>query len=166
MSTVGRAFQTKRKGFHTPLRPPTNAVETGEFVPWVDFSGARVKLAVYRETTPVLEQRTMRDEQGQEVWKFTKNGERLRRRTELVKVGEETREFILVDHGTGNVEKNYDFRADPEEAKRRENSERRKQKLEQLMDVLAEKDVDVDSLITAVADEAPKRGRKKAAQES
>lgn len=60
-------------------------------------------------------------------------------------------EFIVVDAGGGKDELLFNFREDPEVKARKEQEQQRKERLERLLDTLADAELDPDQLADAIA---------------
>lgn len=156
------ARRKRRKGFETPCRPGKGGKFTGETVMY----GGEEKL-VYRELIPYGQrsvQEQARDENGDLAWKPVVPGQPPRpqrhRRTlipaeievdgEMVPNPEAYREYIVIDSGHGVTSKVFNFRPDPEAVKKREKEAARAKWVGELLDVMADQDIDPAALADAI----------------
>ncbi|MCK5316324.1 MAG: hypothetical protein KAJ55_00340 [Anaerolineales bacterium] len=154
------ALRKQRKVIRTPLLPGIGSVFTGETIHW----GGEEKL-IYREKVPVhlrSEVVPQLDGEGKPTWHYV-HGQPTSMRTSRKATMDEGdpkmyREYIMDDLGNGKVSKNFHFRADPETLKRQEAKRIREQRKVDLMDALADSDLDPATLAQAVRD--AKKARK------
>jgi len=128
------------------LVPPEGAEATGEVVRWGGF-----KKIVYREKVEQSHLEPVKRADGSVWQKANASGQPIDAvHTRRVADPPIEREFILDDLGNGLVKCVYNFRGDPEEAKRKALADKRQGMLDRLLDAAVERDIDPEALLAAI----------------